>query len=536
SKGVYAAGSQAPTDDFQDLQYTLNSATTQTRSTDTYHNRDRIMSGFGRLLYDWDGKYLASFTVRRDGVSRLTGNNQYGTFPAASVGWMVHKENFMSSVGGWLSYLKLRASWGKNGNIGIGTSNAVGLYEVQGAYGSQSPYNGTIGFLQTSLANPALRWEKTNTTEVGADMGFFNNRLNVSAAYYNRITDDKLAFVSLPTSSGISSIRTNNGSMRNRGFELDLGYKIIHQKDWTWQVNANAAWNKNIILKLPFNGNDKNRQGGNQIYDPATGLLTWVGGLQEGQEWGEIFGFVSEGIIRDEKDLADYNKIDLAAGEVQYGASAGKRVASQKLITEKNLNAGGFSFIATQLGDMMWKDIDRNDTIDYRDRVSLGRTLPRWTGGFNTTVSWKGFSLFARFDFALGHIQQDAMQMWALGHFQGEFNATDIVKDTWTAENPNAKYPRYTWADQLNTKNFDRPSSMFFVNSSYLAFREVSLSYSLPAALLEKARIRGLRLTVTGQNLGYLTNSLLNLPERTGSQNSAYTIPTQLIFGANLTF
>mgnify|MGYP003444690464 FL=1 len=290
------------------------------------------------------------------------------------------------------------------------------------------------------------------------------------------------------------------------------------------------------MLKLPFNGNDKNRQGGSQIYDPATGQLIWVGGFQEGREWGEIYGFVSDGIIRDAKDLEDYNKIDLAAGEVQFGASAGRRVASQKLITEKGLSAGGFNFIATQLGDMKWKDIDRNDTIDYRDRVSLGRTLPRWTGGFNTTVSWKGFSLFARVDSALGHIQQDFMQMWALGSFQGEFNATDIVKDTWTPQNPNAKYPRYTWADQLNTKNFDRPSSMFLVNSNYLAFREVSLSYSLPAALLKKAGISGLTFTATGQNLGYITNELINLPERTGNQNSAYIIPTQVIFGANLTF
>lgn len=536
SKGLAASGSQAPTDDFQDLQYTLNNATTQTRSTDSYHNQDRIMSGFGRLLYDWDGKYLASFTVRRDGVSRLVGDNQYGTFPAASVGWMVHREDFMASTRSWLSYLKLRASWGKNGNIGIGTSNAVGLYEVQGSYSSLTPYNGNIGFLQTSIANPSLKWEKTNTTEVGADFGFLNNRLNASVAYYNRITDDKLAFISLPTSSGVSSIRTNNGSMRNRGVELEAGYKVIQNRDFTWQVNANASWNKNTVLKLPFNGNDKNRQGGQQIYDPATGKLIWVGGFQEGQEWGEIFGFVADGIIRNQKDLESYNKIDLAAGQVWQNASAGKRVASEKLITEKGLNAGGFSFIATQLGDVMWKDIDKNDTIDFRDMTSLGRALPRWTGGFNTTVSWKGFSLFARLDFALGHIQQDFQHLWSLASAQGEFNATDIVKETWTPENPNAKYPRYTWADQLNTKNFDRPSGMFYVNSSYLAFREVSLSYSLPSSLLKRAKISGLRFTVTGQNLGYLTNDLLNLPERTGSQNSAYTIPTQLVFGANLTF
>jgi len=540
SKGVAAGGSDAPTDDFADLQYTLDNSTKQTRTTDSYHFRDRIMSGFGRLLYDWDGKYLASFTIRRDGVSRLSSDNQYGNFPAASIGWLIHRENFMASAKNWLSYMKLRASWGKNGNIGIGTSNAIGEYEVQGSYGSQIPYNGNIGFLLTSLANPTLRWEKTNTTEVGADMGLLNNRLNVSVAYYNRITDDKLAFISLPTSSGVSSVRTNNGSMRNRGFEIDVNYKIIQGENLSWTVSANAAWNKNTILKLPYNGNDKNRQGGERIYDPNTGQLIWVGGLQEGQEWGELFGFVPEGIIRTQKDLDGYNVFDEAAKAAYQNGGAGRGVASQKLIDQYNLNAGRPAnnplYIATQLGDMMWKDIDKNDTIDYRDRVSLGHTLPRWTGGFNTTISWKGFSLFARLDFALGHIQQDFMQMWSLAMAQGEFNATDIVKQTWTPDNPNAKYPRYIWADQLNTKNFDRPSSMFFVNSSYLAFREVSFSYSLPRKLLNKAKINGLRLTVTGQNLGYITNKLINLPERTGQQSSAYTIPTQLVFGANLTF
>jgi TonB-linked SusC/RagA family outer membrane protein len=536
NKGFGASGRLAPTDDFADLGLTLNNATSQTRGTDSYHQREKIVSGFGRLNYDWDGKYLASFTVRRDGVSRLLDDNQYGTFPAVSAGWLLHRENFMAFTKSWLSYLKMRASWGKNGNIGIGTSNAIGLYEVQGSYGSQVPYNGTIGFLQSGIALPKLRWERTNTTEVGLEFGLLRNRINGSIAYYNRITDDKLANVVLPTSSGITTIRTNNGSMKNTGIEMDLSYKVIKKTDLTWDISANAAWNKNTVLKLPFNGNERNRQGGEQIYDPKTGQLTWVGGFQEGQEWGEVFGFVADGIIRTQKDLEEYNKVDIAAAQAYQNGGAGKGVASQKLITEKGLNASGFRYIATQLGDMKWRDLDRNDTIDYRDRVSLGRVLPRWTGGFNTSLSWKGFTLFARLDFALGHIQQDFMQMWSLTSAQGEFNATDIVKDTWTPENPNAKYPRYSWADQLNTKNFDRPGSMFWVNSGYLAFREVSLSYSVPSRILKKAGITGLVLTATGQNLGYITNDLINLPERTGAQNSAYTIPTQLVFGVNLSF
>lgn len=530
NKGVAASGRLAPTADFQDLALTQNNVDQQTRSTDSYHSRERIMSGFGRLSYDYDGKYLATFTVRRDGYSRLVGNNQYGTFPAFSVGWLAHREKFMESTKNWLSFLKLRGSWGKNGNIG-----GIGTYELQGSYGSQTAYNGSIGFLQTGVANPKLKWEKSNTIEVGADMGFLDNRINTSVAIYNRITNDKIASVLLPTSSGVSSIRTNNGSMRNRGVELEASYKVIQKKDFTWQFAVNAAWNKNTVLTLPYNGIENNRQGGQQIYDPKTGKVIWVGGLQEGQEWGEVFGFVSEGIIRDANDLANYNKIDLAAGQVWYNGSAGKRVASQQLLTQRGLTFAA-GWIPTQLGDMKWKDIDKNDTIDTRDMVSLGRQIPRWTGGFNSTLTYKGFSLFMRVDFGLGHIQQDFMQMWALACAQGEFNPTDYVKDTWTPENPNAKFPRYVWADQLNAKNFDRPSSMFWVKSNYLSFREVSLSYSVPVSLLKKVKISGLTFTATGQNLGYITNKMLNFPERTGNQNSAYTIPTQLIFGANLTF
>ena len=532
NKGFSAAGRLAPTDDFQDLALTVSDA--NTRTVDSYHSQERIISAFGRLNYDYDGKYLASFTVRRDGYSRLIGDNQFGTFPAFSAGWLLHKEDFMASTQKWLSFMKVRASYGKNGNIGIGTNNGIGVYELQGAYSSQTAYNGTIGFLQTGIANPNLKWEKSNTLEGGLEMGFFNNRITTNIAVYNRLTTDKIASVILPTSSGISSIRTNNGSMRNRGVELEGVFKAVQKKDFTVQIGANAAWNKNTIVKLPFNGNENNRQGGQRIYDSESGKVIWAGGLQEGQEYGAIYGYVSDGIIRTGEDLAKYNKVDIAAGEVQYGGSAGKRVASAALITSKNLNKT--TYISTQLGDMMWKDIDQNDTIDTRDMVSLGRTIPRWTGGFNTTVRWKNLSLFARMDFALGHKQMDFQQMWSLGSFQGEFNATQLVKDTWTPENPNAKYPRYTWADQLNAKNFDRPSSMFWVNSSYLAFREVSLSYTVPTSLLQRAKIAGLTFTATGQNLGYVTNKLLSLPERTGSQNSAYTIPTTLILGANFTF
>ena len=524
NNGLAANGRLAPTDDFQALGYTSTAA--NDRGISSYHSSERIMSVFGRVNYDWDGKYLASFTVRRDGYSRLIGDNQYGVFPGASFGWLAHKEKFMDGTAGWLSFLKLRGSWGKNGNIGT-----IGLYELQGGYGTTGRYENTIGFLLSGIPNPKLRWEKTNTVEGAVEYGLFKNKITGSFAYYNRITDDKIANVLLPNSTGVTSIRTNNGSMRNRGFEADINYKVIQGKDWDIRAGANIAWNKNKVLKLPFNGNGNNRQGGTQIYDPKTGQLIWVGGLQEGQEANEIYGYLMDGIIRNDKDLADYNKIDLAAGEVQLNGAAGRPVASQQVITQRGLTG----FWSTSLGDMKWKDIDKNDTIDFRDRVFLGRTIPHWTGGFNLSVGWKGLQLFTRIDFALGFVQMDFRQQWAMGSMQGEFNGTDLVKDTWTPENPNAKYPKYYNQDQQMKKNFDRHSDMFWKSSSYLSFREVTLSYAVPQSLLKKAKITGLTFMVTGQNLGYISNKMLKLPERSGQVDGAYTIPTQLVFSANLT-
>lgn len=532
-KGLGASGALAPTDDFMSLGYTQNNSENPTRGASSNHTKDRIVSQFARVNYDYQDKYIASVTVRRDGVSRLSSATRYGTFPAVSLGWVASNEDFMSGISSTLNYLKLRASWGQSGNIGIGTNYAIGRYEVQGAYSAQTPYQGNTGFLLTDLANPTLRWEKSSTLEFGIESGLFNGRLNANLSVYNRKTEDKLSPINLPISSGFSGIRTNNGSMKNTGAELDLDARIIRNNDFTWNVGANVAWVKNKIVSLPYNGNENNRQGGQQIYDPNTGELIWVGGYQEGQEWGAVYGFYSEGIIRNETDLANYNVRDEAAG-VAYGIgnAAGKRVASQKLIDEENL----VGYLPTQLGDVMWKDVNGDGVIDQGDMVHLGNVLPRWTGGFNTTLQYKGLSLFTRLDFAIGHIQTDQMNQWSLGSMQGEFNATTLVKDTWTPENPNATYPRYVWADQLNQKNFDRPNNMFWVNSSYLAFREVSLSYTLPDYITNKARMSGVTFTATGQNLGYISNKLMNLPERTGSRNSAYTIPTILLFGVKTNF
>lgn len=200
--GLSASGSGAPSDDFMDLQYT--SIERDRRSIDTYHTRQRILSFFSRLTYDYDGKYLLTFTARRDGYSTLL-NNRWGSFPGVSVGWNMHKENFLSDSK-IVNTLKLRASYGENGNV----SN-IGAYQLQGSYPS-SRYDGVGGFALGNLSFPDLLWERSATYEFGLETRLFN-RLDLTLAYYNRQTKDKISSFSLPATSGLTSITTNLGNM-----------------------------------------------------------------------------------------------------------------------------------------------------------------------------------------------------------------------------------------------------------------------------------------------------------------------------------
>ena len=147
-----------------------------------------------------------------------------------------------------------------NGNV-----SGIGTYTLQGAYATSTNYNGSTSYVISSIPNPTLRWEKTETTELGVDLSFIENKYSANFTYYNRLTDGKYAPAVLPSSSGISSITTNNGQFRNRGVEIDLSAKIIDGKDWNWKVGANISYNKNTVVKLPNNGLERNRQNAFQV-------------------------------------------------------------------------------------------------------------------------------------------------------------------------------------------------------------------------------------------------------------------------------
>ena len=533
-RGFEAQGQGAPTDDLPDLSLTDKGE--GKRTINSWHEIQRILSFFGRLNYDFKDKYLLSFVFRRDGYSSLLGDNRWGFFPGVSAGWIFGREDFIKEAIPVMSFGKLRASYGINGN-----ASGIGAYTLQGSYGSSNSngsfnYNGNTSYLITELPNPNLRWEKTATFEVGADLSFFANRLNTNLTYYNRLTSDKYAALSFPTSTGFSSVTNNNGEFRNQGIEIELSGKIIDSKDWTWSASGNIAFNKNKIVSLPDNGMERNRINAFQVYTGNGDEKKWVGGQQEGQEPGILYLYQADGIYRSYDEIPA-NLVRKYGSRTYYGPEAWNKLTAEQQNATTNF--------PIQPGDTKFHDVNGDDVIDEFDKVKVGATSPRWTGGFNTTLRWKNFQLYGRFDYALGfwlyeNSGTQSTTPWFMGCYQGTYNTPTMYYDTWSESNPNAKYPRYLFADQ-NGKNNYIASTMFAYRGDYLAIREISLSYSLPESVAKMLKMQRAEVSITGQNLGYITGAKnVGSPEANPKDNGAvgqgYSLPRTILFGVNLTF
>ncbi|MEO8823865.1 MAG: SusC/RagA family TonB-linked outer membrane protein [Ginsengibacter sp.] len=526
SRGLSAAGSGAPTDDFMDLG--LTSTDEGKRDINSNHSEQRILSFFGRATYDYDNRYLLTATFRRDGYSKLI-DNRWGNFPGISVGWNVANESFFDKYKNTVNFLKLRASYGINGNVAstAGVSPYIGPYDLQGGYGTNR-YNGDVGYLLNGLPFPNLRWERSKTYEFGLDATLIN-KVDLSLSIYSRKTDDKISSFNLPATSGYTSLTTNNGSMQNTGIEYSINYRLLRTPDWKVDFAINGAFNSNKILKLPANGLPNNRQGGQQVYDPKSGQVIWVGGYQEGQDPNVAYAYQAEGLYRNDKDLQqDGQRVDLEGYKVLLGPGKYNNLTPDQ---QK-------SYYPIALGDVKWKDVDKNDTIDFRDRVYIGRTIPRYVGGFTLSSSYKDLWISARFDYALGFVAYDGPRAWFQSMAQGTFNTTTDVKNTYTPENTNAKFPTYYWADQLYKNNTFRTSSMFYHKGDYLAFREISIGYSVPARLASKIKSQGITISLTGQNLGYLSQSTLYSPESSsvGIGGGGYPLPRTYVAALKFIF
>ena len=459
-----------------------------------------------------------NLSYRLDGSSKL-GNDKWGFFPGVSAGWNLHNEDFFIDMGvdKLISEIKPRVSYGVNGNI-----ETLSNFQVYGRYGSQGIYDGQTGFANTGLPTLDLQWERSTTFDIGLDLGLFNNKVNILADYYSRDVIDKIANITLPLWTGFSSIESNNGKLRNTGFELEINANIIDKKDFSWNLGATFFTVKNKVIKLPDNDNDRNRQGGTEVYNPSSGEVEWVGGLQEGQRVGTdaIYAYKQEFIYTDQAQLdADADRVDMSLAGGTHPVT-------------------GAEYRKTRyLGDARWKDLNEDGIIDSKDRVFVGRTTPDIMGGFTSDLYYKGFNLFVKTDFAMGHIIRSEARVKGNAQTQGSLNSTSDVLNTWSVDNPNTNIPRCTFVDAQ--KNHYR-NSLYWEKGDYLAIRELTLSYDFTCKifkpLFDSKYLSALKVYFTGSNLAYITGYSGWMPEKGGNDYGLYPMPRTFTFGLDVKF
>jgi TonB-linked SusC/RagA family outer membrane protein len=457
-----------------------------------------LMSFFGKLDYAFDDRYLASFTIRRDGSSRFGENNRYGTFPAVSFGWRVSNEPFFPS-GGLVSDLKLRGSWGITGNQEIENNAQFSLYIPN--YGSDrtwGPGTGTAydldgsdtgvlqsGFFRVQTGNQDLRWESTTEANFGLDFALFDNRLSGSFDYFDRTTEDILIRPAFIAVIGDGGARWANGAtVETEGAELALGFRE-NRGELSFGLQGNLGAFTNRITKLP-----------------ESVVRSYPGNVEQtilGHSMNSIFGYVVDGIFQDQAEVD--------AHAVQPGKAPGR---------------------------LRYADLNDDGRIDALDQRFLGDINPDLTYGLNTSLSYRGFDFSAFLHGVAGPEIYNGIKTQT--DFTSIFTGANFgtrVLDAWTPENRDSDIPALSLA---NTNDETRPSTYFVEDGSYLKLREVILGYTLPDAGLPGALapVQGARLFLRGGNLVTFTNST-TLPDPE-VPFGGYPLPRTLTLGVDLSF
>ena len=413
-----------------------NTSTSDVDEGSYSYSKETLLSFFGNADYSYDNRYFVSASIRGDGSSLFGSNTKWGLFWSASASWTISNEDWMDGVSNWWNLLKLRASYGVNGNNNITVYQAYGLYAV-------SAYNGFSGMLPSQPSNPNLSWEKNKTWNIGLDLGFWDNRLTASVDVYSRLTDDMLLSVSVPQTTGFSSSLMNTGSVRNNGVEIMVDGEIIRNADWLWTAGVNMAFNRSKVLDLAGSGFLT-------AADPRNGEST-PARIVEGMSMYNFY-------------LRDYYGVDPTTGDALFWTEDGKLT---------------------------------NDRTQAR-YIYKGSPEPLFNGGFNTSVSWKGLSLSAFFDFTYGN--EVVTGNWY--HCDGESlsnNLTADVLDYWQKPGDTGTQPRPVAG--ANRTGYAGASTRYLEDGSYLRIRDITLSYSLPQKATDAMHIKGLRLYVSALNL-----------------------------------
>ncbi|CAM3364889.1 TonB-dependent receptor [Elizabethkingia occulta] len=498
-QGTVYAG--LPITNYKDASFNFDIPESDKRTWATDGIQTKKASYFGRLIYDYDGKYLFTGTIRRDGSSKFGSNKVWGVFPAVSAGWVISKENFWPE-NKVVGMLKIRGGYGRTGNDAIGNF----LYRSTVVGGNNYPfYNGTTeaifsGYRQKTLENKNLGWEETAQTNIGADLRLFND-FTLGFDWFNKKTIGILRYLDIPGYVGVTDPPAANvGDMSNKGIEIELGYRKSIAKDFVIAVNGNFSYIKNEILSLE---NAKKFVG---LPDTAFKSLDEVSRLQVGSPYGSFFGLMRNGIFQNQSEINAYKN------------------ANGQLIQPN-----------AKPGDFRWVDANGDGKIDRGDYAYLGNSLPKFTYGLTVNLNYKNFDLMV---FGQG---QGGNKI-----FQGlrrldipDSNYQTAALGRWHGEGTSDTYARLTTND--TNKNFSYMSDFYLQKGDYFRLKLIQLGYTLPVELTKKLGGNKFRFYITAENLFTVTKYTGYDPEIAagdsyGIDRAYYPQARTFIFGANIQF
>ena len=522
----------------------------------------RGISYFGRLAYSFMNRYNLTATLRRDGSSNFGIGNRWGTFPSAAASWRISEEPFMKNVK-WISNLKLRLGWGQTGNSGGATDLAVAglssqnvkysFYTEGQGIGKWNGMSFDTGFY-SPLVDTNLKWETNEQLNFGLDFTLLNGDLNVSMDYFIRTAKDLLLYRQVRSSTGFTNVYTNYGEIQNKGFEFSLSYNKRLNKDWTISASLTGSTLKNKVKKMGdplYNTNsDSSGQG------TGDGSNTGAVGASSGYHWGNhsvcmegypvgsFYGYRVIGIFTDESQFTetDPNKPvpDLDEdGNQKYDAQGNP-------MTKPGLKYPTDSEGKTVLGDYIFEDVNRDGTLDEKDMVVLGDGFPTLNFGINLGASYKNFDFSIYMNGVLGQDIFSYSAMRLSNMFASDDGCTpnilsEVANNSWTPENPTAKYARLSIKDFNNNM---RASNLWVKNGNYLRIANVQLGYTLPKSLARKLMLQNARVYMSISNLATISPyNKYGDPEcgqgsvlYTGLDTGRYPMPRTYTFGVNVTF
>lgn len=470
-----------------------------------------LASFLGRLNYNYKYKYYATASFRTDGSSKFPTGNKWGYFPSASLMWRFSKEKFMNKQS-IIEDAKIRVSWGATGNNRVGAfdyySQLVSSPIFKYYFGNE-PIKGTA---ISKFGNQDLKWETTYQTNLGLDLVLFKGRVNLTADYYWKKTNDLLLNAQMPGSTGFTSVYKNIGSISNRGLELSLKTINIQTRNFVWSSDFNITFNRSKLLGLTENQNSLS-VGVSSLDNNWSNIPAYI--ARVGESLGMMYGYIYEGTYK----YDDFDK------------------KGNNYTLKPTVAYIGDDRTAIQPGDMKYRDINGDGIIDDNDRTIIGRGAPVHIGGFNNTFTYKGFDLSLFLQWSYGNDILNANRyMFELGNKTTQ-NMYAKYGDRWTSDNPMSNIPR------VRANGGTVYSDYVVEDGSYLRLKNVTLGYNFPKKYIQKLYLSRLRLYVTAQNLFTFTGysgmdpevSVRNSALTPGFDFSAYPRARTFTFGINLT-